>query len=296
MFIQSKKIIFILLATIVTLVYLYSAYVYNYVVFRQARNYITTIGTVENINKFIIETDKFLKPYNYSQSTIRAQLMDFLGGQNIFENQHSIFVNLGDKSIKAMQKVVDRGEIDPRNYIRLSEAYNDRAEMNPDYFQKSEEVLRKALKLAPTRQEVYYHLAFTLAGAGKNEEAIEVARQAVDLAPEVARAHYMLGVILSVSGKRVEGEQAIEKALSMERGLFFLGQDSKNILEIYGENFIFHVKQRDLAGIERTVSRLKQFEPNKEAVFVWDKLLKMAREGKWVKLENTVNEIVNKNR
>jgi len=279
------------MAIALTILLLYSAYAYHYVVFRQAKSYLTTIQKVAEINQFSSKVDEFLEPYNYSQTIIRGQLMDFLGTQDAFKRQESPFIKLGDKAIGAMEEYVAKEGMDPRDYIRLSEAYNDRAKSNPEYFEKSELVLREALKLAPRRQEIYYHLAFSLAGAGKGKEAVEVARQAVELEPEVARAHYMLGVILSLIGDRVAGERAIEKALEMDKGLFLLEQDSKNILEIYGDNFIFYIQQRDLAGVEKTINRLKQFESNKEAIPAWDRLLEMAQEGRWEELKRTVELI-----
>ena len=290
---NNNKIInfsFKLLAVIVTFVIIYSAYAYNYVVFRQSRLFLSAIQTVDNVNVFSAQADDFLAPYNYSQSTVRSQLMDFLIAQDIFKMKEPAFVELGDKALSAMEEYVNKQGVDPRDYIRLSEAYNDRAQSDPMYFQKSEDVLRRALELAPKRQEVYYHLAFTLVGAGKGEEAVELVREAVELAPEVARAHYMLGVILSLVGDRVEGQKEVEKALEIDEGLFLMGQDFQNLLEIYGKNFVYHINKRDLAGIEKAVARLKQFQP--EAVSALDKLLELARQGRWEELDAEVSKII----
>lgn len=270
---------------------IYYIYAYNYIPYRQAKTYWYARNNIPEVNQLNKTADEFLYPYNFAQSTIRKSYHDYLVNKDVFANKNPHFMALGDKALSALEEVVKKEPDDPRNLIRLSEAYIDRAEkIDKSYFAKAEQVLRKAIELSPKRQEPYYHLAYTLLGAGKKEEALATAQAALDLQPEVARAHYIKGLILSLMDQRDEGEKEIEKALTMKKGSFFLEADKKNIAYIYTNNFIRYARKRDLAGLRRAAKRIRQFKP--EVADAVDKLLNLAEQGRWNELNAVLDSVL----
>jgi O-antigen ligase len=74
---------------------------------------------------------------------------------------------------------------------------------------RAEEVLEIALKLSPTKQNVYWELSKSKAMLGKNEEGIILAEKAVELEPRVAYSQFHLVNLIKITGNH---DLAVQKA------------------------------------------------------------------------------------
>ena len=134
------------------------------------------------------------------------------------------FKSVMDLLIKGVDEVVKKEPYDIRMSIREVEMLNsiarvvDEKEAAP-IFKRSEELMREAIKRAPNRQEVYYHLAFNLAGQKRYEEAIETARYAISLNPNIPRAHFHLALMYAIINKLDDSIKEIEVAEKLDPDL-----------------------------------------------------------------------------
>lgn len=215
---------------------LFSLFKYHYVPYLQAASVVEAKGILpENIELIAEKINSAFYPFNYAQSSIRAYLVDYYYDNRpyIFENPN--FSSVADLLVKVVDEVINREpEHDPRWYLRKNQVLNLRAKNSPAYYEKAVEAAEKALNIAPYRQEIYYHLAFSLAGKGEYERAIEVAKRAAELNPQVPRAHYYLALAYSAKGDKEKTLEELDRTMELSpnwRGL--MSSDIRGIVIIY---------------------------------------------------------------
>ncbi|MFA5084504.1 MAG: hypothetical protein WC475_03980, partial [Candidatus Paceibacterota bacterium] len=223
----------------------YSVYAYNYVPFRQSQAFQIYYDFGNNTAESVVKKiKKALYPYNFAQHNIRGARMDEFYLDKFFYNPSLIgdakLRPVADLLIESMDELVRREPFDARVFLREVEMINGLTKVITDekesvsLFEKAEALTREAVKLAPNRQEVYYHLAFNLAGQKRYDESISEARYAVSLNPKIVRAHYHLGLMLALAGKYEEAmeEVAVVEQLSPNFGGLMTG-DMNTLLLIY---------------------------------------------------------------
>ncbi len=259
-------------------------FAYTVTPYFEVRNY--GIVTKSRVAEEIVEDmDSFLYPVTFAQGNIRSILAGSFLTPDILSRQEFDF--LSDKVILALEEWIEFYPHDPRFYIQLIEAYNEKAKRDPSFFEKAEDTARKALILAPRRQELHFQLAYTLVSRGEYEKARDVAQRAVELAPRVGKSHYILGVILSLSGEGFwgKGEEAMDRGL--ELGLTkMLEDDRRNILVISKRNMAYAIKRRDGAGAIRNAQRIIFTNPKEKRNF--EEIIRLVEEQNWSKLDSIV--------
>lgn len=243
----GKKIVLVLkfAAVVIILLSLYSIFAYNIIPYGQGVAFKKSPRTSQNAYDVEGAIKRAIAPYNFAQYNIRSQGIDTIYMGQYFDNAQYVnnpkFRPLGSTLINMMAELVGREPHDARVHIRLVEMLNgfsrgmsDAEIKETKIYERGEELMRDALKRAPNRQEVYYHLAFNLAAQGKYDEAIETAQKAIDLEPRVARAHYHLGLVLALAGENEESQKAIAKAEELAPNFErFMGTDINNIAIFY---------------------------------------------------------------
>ena len=192
---------------LVTVVVLYE---YTYIPYAQAQSF-ARARNGNQIELVMEEIKRAMTPYNYIQANMRGHIIEayYESQPEIFEKP--FFTALANQLILAMDDVLAREPYDPRNFIRVLKAINVQARTNESIYLISEDLSREALKQAPKRQELFYHLAFALAGQGKGDESVAVVREAIALSPKVARGHYHLALMLALSDIPSYQEEAQEE-------------------------------------------------------------------------------------
>ncbi|MEK7624344.1 MAG: O-antigen ligase family protein [Patescibacteria group bacterium] len=213
----TKKALFILSPLVVIAVIFlgYSVYAFNYVPFVQAKAFHKSFGSDE-VNFVEKKLKEAMSPYNFAQYDLRGLGVDAFYMDSFFRSFNFMhrpqYRAIADLLIEGMDEITRREPFDVRTMIREVEMLNGVAKDYPfqdenetiPFFEKAEVLMRKAVKLAPNRQEVYYHLAFNLAGQKRYAESIETARYAISLNPKVVRAHYQLFLMLALAGRNEE--------------------------------------------------------------------------------------------
>ena len=210
-------------------------------------------------------------PYNFAQYNIRSTGIDVAYLDQFFYNNSYVsnpkFKSLGDLLIEAMDEIVRREPFDVRVFIREVEMLNGITKVIDDesakpLYQKAEKLMREAVKRAPTRQEVYYHLAFNLAGQKRYEESFEAAKYAISLNPKVARANFHLALMMAIAGKNKEAAEILDEAVNLLDPRFdtLMGGDRNSVLLIY-----------NLAGRKEKLAEFIIKSLNKEINFVFER-------------------------
>jgi len=259
-------------------------YSYTLLPYLQVRRYVGV--TKERAADVITQrSDSFLYPITFAQGDIRNIFANTFLTPNVLGSREFDFFS--DKILHALEEWVKLHPRDPRLYIKLIEAYNERAKRDVSFSLRAEELGRKALVVAPKRQELYFQLAYTLVTQGRGEEAIDLAKRAVDLSPSVGKSHYVLGVILSLSGKQYwrEGEEAIDRGLALKLTKT-LEDDRRNILVISRRNIVQYIKERDRDGVMRNARRIVRVDPATQTDF--ENVIVLAERGDWISLDSIV--------
>lgn len=260
----------------------YVFYNFSYVPFRQAGIYRQDERSGDGL-KIIKDAPEFLEPYNYMQTALRFQFLQFVSRDDQLRKRE--FDPLTQKAIQAVEDLVERERgYEPRSYIILAGAYTEKGKDNPDFFKKAEVNLREALRLAPKRQDIYYLLAYALAGQNRFPEAISLTREAVALSPRVAKAHYNLGLELALGGQENWDEAEIEFAHALDIGFInkaLLKLDYENMDIIYKQMLSVYVSARDKTRVVRIAERLKQISEDPIIKSDLDSVIKLAERNDW---------------
>lgn len=314
-----KKLSLSVIAILIIIASGYSLYAYNYVPFVQARTFKASPGASQNVAVVEAEIRKAIYPYNFSQYNIRGSGVDTIYMNQYFYNleyaKNPKFRPLGDILIEAIDEVARREPFDARIFIRQVEMINgltrimeNEKETKP-LFERAEKLMRKAIELAPHRQEVYYHLAFNLAGQGRFEESLETAKYAISLNPKVARAHFHLALMLAIANKNEEAAEILGTVENLDPTLgSLMDGDRSTTLLIYnltsqpekiakliieslnrGEKYYFERRyyenilgyfavKKDADNFIKVAAYLKEFNDLKEDMEV---LIDLAEKGNW---------------
>jgi len=186
----------------------YSLYSYNYIPYIQAKAFneaksieIKYAGLIEKKLK-----EEAMQPYNFSQFNLRTYIVDYYYNyqSHIFEIDR--LKPLSDFFVSLVSEVIQKEPYDVRIFIRKAQMLQSMAINDANLYKEAEESMKRAIELAPNRQELYYNLAFDLLGQEKFQEAVEASIKAIELNPNVARAHYHLAFVLAVIGSQNENE------------------------------------------------------------------------------------------
>jgi len=224
----------------------------------------------------VMQTSSYLTPYTYAQENIRTY---FLNQMTRYVGKSETANNLFSQAVASMAELVEREPYSPRYFIVISNAYSllAQAANKWDFFATAEEYNKKALELAPERQDVRLQSAFTLAQEGKFNDAIKIAKDTIALDPKVADAHYSLAVILSAdSGNYKDVYNELETAFN-NPGFTRAGQPS--LIQEYEKVLSQSLANRDKDVLIGTARRLQQLVPDQKDQL--NGIIDSAQKGTW---------------
>ena len=207
--------------------------------FFQMTAYLTAIttGRAQKIHK----TDFIFSPYTYAQRVIRYEYLKYLEEQNIDKTNLYIF----DDAIVKMEELVAIEGSNPYQHIRLGRAFEKKVAILHDqtYFLRAEASYKKAIDLAPQRQETYYAYGLSLVRQNRLKEAIAMLERPPALDPDIPISYFYLGLAQFNLGK----DSYIDVLKNLE---FFFQRsadnpDQKISREIYEKLFVYFYQQHD---------------------------------------------------
>lgn len=194
----------------------YSLYSYNYIPYIQAKAF-NEVKSIERASLIENKLREAANPYNFSQFNLRAYIVDYYYNSQPQIFQNASFNPLPDFFVNLIGEIIKREPYDVRMFIRKTQMLQDKAIGDASLYKEAEESMRRAIELAPNRQELYYNLSFALLGQEKFQKAVETANKAIELNPNVARAHYHLAFVLAVVG--LENEKEIVREMEIANSL-----------------------------------------------------------------------------
>lgn len=111
-----------------------------------------------------------------------------------------------------MEKSVENSPMDFRQLLLLGNFYTAARDFNPEYINKAEEVLSRAIELAPTNQFGYISISQVYISIGEYEKSILALKKAVDLEPRYSRVHNILGEVYMIGGDKEKAEESFKRA------------------------------------------------------------------------------------
>lgn len=186
------------------------AYFSVYLPIAQARQY-REASKNSNVQKVVEELKASSKPFTLVQPNLRIKTVDtFYLDEFFYRDEYRKNLKLkplGDVVLENLKEIVlSHGNYDIRYAIQLVEVLNAYAREDKNIYLETEKILRDTLLLSPGRLELYYHLAFSLAGQDRTVEAVEVARRGLALNPQAPRSHFSLGLMLAADRQDAESQ------------------------------------------------------------------------------------------
>jgi len=162
--------------------------------------------------------------------------------------------------------------IEPEQYQAVALAYDGLAEISGDrrYMSLAEDNYRKALSLAPKRQDQLFVLAMHLIRSGNIDEAISIAHSILDVRSDSDMGKFLNSVILSPRRGK-EGEEALLtlKNLFMDRVVLYEPQEAlvrdgydsylRHFFDIRDSEEFLYTLERALE-IEKTLDAVRDFQ------------------------------------
>jgi tetratricopeptide (TPR) repeat protein len=126
-----------------------------------------------------------------------------------------------DRAVQAAQRLISRNPRDAGAYLRLGDAYIQKARTTGDvaYYSRAEEAIRKSLELAPDMAGAWRHLAYVYSARHEFPGAAAHAARAIELDPGDADAHGVLGDARLELGRYDEAEAAYRRMIALGESL-----------------------------------------------------------------------------
>lgn len=143
--------------------------------------------------------------------------------QNDIENpDERIKVNKTDSAIKLFQDQIKKDPNNYSGYMRLGESYIQKARETGDvtYYNKAEEVLRKALELNPGDYPTVVYLGQVSASKHDFRGSLPYAQKAIEVKPEQSYAYGVLGDDYAELGEYDKAEKAYKFMLTLRPSFY----------------------------------------------------------------------------
>jgi tetratricopeptide (TPR) repeat protein len=189
--------------------------------------------------------------------------------------------------LKALGKMDEAEKKEPfsaKNLLPLGIAYDQKASITKDKadWKKAEGYYRRALELAPLRQEVVYALAADLVYQGRANEAVDLMRKELAADDRPAETHYYLGFVISKQGENKYAEALTE----MEKGLtYFMYKEfyPANSGAVYKRLARYFYGVQDQPNFITVMKRLSLINPQDKATNA--AIIKSVEGGSWPEME-----------
>jgi len=142
------------------------------------------------------------------------------------ENKEMIIV-----AIDGLRQSLEKEPQNARFMMMLGTLYLISVQQDPSYLSQADLILQEALKLSPTRQELYFTLGQVRLYQGRNDEVLPLFQKAIDLNDKVPISHWNYGIMAVSVGQKEAGEREIKKAVEM--GHSYGAEDIQQLINIY---------------------------------------------------------------
>jgi len=170
--------------------------------------------------------------YGLPEVAMRAQsiALSLVGNSEASQNTRKEFIGL---AVDGMEKSLELEPLNVRFMMMLSGIYLTSADVDPSFVTQADLTLQKALKLSPTRPELYYYIGQLRLLQNRPQEGLAAFKKAIDLNDKVALSHWNYGSIAIGYGQKELGEEEIEKAYNL--GYVLDKQNASQLINAYAK-------------------------------------------------------------
>ncbi|MBU3901232.1 O-antigen ligase family protein [Patescibacteria group bacterium] len=161
-------------------------------------------------------------------------------------------------AVDGMNRALELEPLNTRFMMILSSVYLSSAGPDNSYLAEADNLLRKALELSPTRQELYFYLGQARMFQNRPDDALALFKQAVELNDKVALSHWNYGIIAIGVGQKELGAAEIARARSL--GHSFGPDDINQLIKAYA-------RTNDVANVIALYQEWAVLAPNDAAPF-----------------------------
>ena len=233
--------------------------------------------TDKNVALIAQRPDDIFEPYTFAQQDIR---MHFMGTMVANYGANPQINAIFDAALAQMEDLSRREPSNARALLLIGGAYDKKGKVNKDpaSLKKAEDYYRRALALAPGRQDLIYPYALNLANQGRTQEGIDLLRASAredNLSPET---HYYLGLLLGVAGNQNYKVSLSELEIAMQSPTFANAKDA-NLKNAYQSFVRIAYQNRDKESFLTAITRLKSIDPEQAQTF--QRVIDLVQKGQW---------------
>ena len=174
-------------------------------------------------------------------------------------------------AVDELRKSIELAPQDARNYLFLMAVYNNFPANDPGLREEVIRLGKEALKLSPTRPQIYFEMGQAAYSLGRLAEGISYFEKAVELNPVPAESHWNLSLAYILSGQTEAGLAEIEYIYKVDRISKISYSSIRNMIQILGQRGV-------LEPLPRFYEKLIEHSPNDEALRKdYQNLLEMIR-------------------
>ncbi len=232
--ILSKNRKLLLLIVFASAIYFAIIFAITFIAFVQSVRLVNSLET-KQAEVILKSFDSWSKPYTFSQGELRREmLLKVLSRQDL---SHPTIQKIFNLSLSLARESAEFERTDPQVFIPVAAAYEFISDL-----ESAEKYRKKALELAPKRQDLLYSLALVYARQGRFSEATELAEKLLSLDPEAPRSKIYFAVISALTKTKSFSEVSsmIFELLDGERKFTPIGEDItiiSNLFEFYLAEF-----------------------------------------------------------
>jgi tetratricopeptide (TPR) repeat protein len=254
--INQRKSVLLAAAASIAALFFAAALAATLIAFGQMRAY-TIPFLAGRADQIVANFDRIAKPYTYIQPELRSLFSQTIFGGLAEENINAIrpFLTM---AAEAMKEAAERERTSARYFLFTASAYGALGDL-----EQAKKHQRRALELAPRRQDVLYAIALSGAKAGNKETALYYAEKMRGLDPEamISRIHY--AVVLALTQGAASFKESAGLMLSVFEGPRPFRQVSGEI-SVARQVFDFYIMEfylaRDSEQFLKALQKLKLFE------------------------------------
>jgi len=134
-------------------------------------------------------------------------------------------------AIDGLKQSLEKEPQNVRFMMMLGTLYLISVQQDPSYLSQADLIIQEALKLSPTRQELYFNLGQVRLYQGRDAEVLPLFQKAIDLNDKVVISHWNYGIMAVSVGQKEAGERELKKAIEM--GHPYGAEDIQQLINIY---------------------------------------------------------------
>lgn len=253
--------------------------------YRQMKGYMELLSSAGSKQEILDSIDKYVYPFTSAQENIRVH---FLSNAPSFIDG-GVGNKIFDKAVGLMEDLLARDEFNPRNYLYVGQIFGSMAvgsgieEMAQNFYKESDFYYKKALNLAPKRQDLIYAASLNLALWGKDEEVLELLDKMEGDNPDVGDVHFFKAMVLRNMGEKYYplAVDSFERAFGIPN--FRYASDSKNDIKSAFVAFIeYFYKTRNKNYFIRSAKMIAKLDIVQATRF--EEMIGFADKGEWEKI------------